>query len=162
MEPDATPPLGPEVEQGLSMHDNSPITMMQFVSGIAATVLTTVATWGGIVLKRKRPKVGAEDAVYEVNKATIVDQRAQLVALRSENDELRTARNEFESAVTRAQANLEIAQQAAQAAMDAAKRNADDLVVLRRKWEHSQQYIFVLRAELAKQGIPIPIPPESA
>lgn len=161
MEPDVTPPSGPEVEAGVpDMHGDGPITMLQFVSGIAATVLTTLGTWGAIILKRKRPKVGAEDAVYEVNRATIEDQRAQLVALRSENDALRQARNEFEGAVTRAHANLEIAQQAAAAALAAAQRNAHDLEALRTKWETAQRYIFMLRAELAKFNIPIPAEPK--
>lgn len=173
MEPDNLPPPAPqpEIEQGVGYGQVGafptsstplPVSWMQVISLAVSTLLTGVVTWGAIILKRKRPKSGAEDAVYEVNRATIEDQRAQIEALQKENDALRTARNDFEAANVRAQANLEIARAAAETASQAARSNAAELVGLRAKWEQAQRYIFMLRAELAKHNIPIPPEPASS
>lgn len=168
MEPDATPPLGPEAEQGLPMispdmgplaNGESPVTWAQLVASIIGTLITVVGGWMAIILKRKRPKTGAEDAVYEINRATIEDQRAQITALQKENDTLRTSRNEFEAAATRAETNHKIASEAAQTAKDALLRTQSDIAALHDKWEKAQRYIYTLRAELVRHNIPVPPEP---
>ena len=65
--------------------------------------LTLLTTLGSVWLRRKRPKSGAEDAVYETSQLTILDLRAENKALRAENDTLRVGRNEAEAALAQAQ-----------------------------------------------------------
>lgn len=154
------PPLPPEIEQVVpALADAAPVTWAQLWSALGATFITTVGGLGAIWLKRKRPKAGAEDAVYEVNRATIEDQRAQIAALQKENDALRTSRNEFEAAATRAITNHQIAAEAAETARGALLRTQSDMSDLREKWERAQRYIYALRAELARHNIPLPPEP---
>lgn len=159
MEPDVNVPF--EVEQVIpdDLSSTVPTTPWQTIAYIGGLVLTTLATWGGIVLKRKRPKDGAQDAVFEINRVTIEDQRTQIKALQAENDTLRQARSEFEAASTMANANLKIARQAAEAAVKAAEATAAELEALRPKWIKAQQYIHELRTTLARHGLEIPPEP---
>jgi len=160
MEPDAAPG-GPEVEMGVPDMPGStlPTNLWQTIAYIGGIVLTFFGTWGGIVLRRKRPKAGAEDAVYEVNRATILDLRTQNEALRKENDTLRTNVSGFDGANIRMQANLEVATNAARAAQAAAEASTAEMLVLRERWIKARQYIFTLRAVLAEKGLPIPEEP---
>lgn len=133
-----------------------PTSRLQAAYLLAASIITGVATTAGIWLRKKRPKAGAEDAVYEINRATIEDQRAQINSLQLENTALRTARGEFEAALLTANANLKIAQQAAAAAAQAAAENVVELENLRRRWLAARQYIHTLHTKLAEHGLPIP------
>ncbi len=133
-----------------------PTSRLQAIYLAATSVITAVATLAGIHLKKKRPKAGAEDAVYEINRATIEDQRAQINSLQLENTALRTARGEFEAALLTANANLKIAQQAAAAAAQAAAENVVELENLRQRWLRARQYIHTLHTKLAEHGLAIP------
>lgn len=137
-----------------------PTTRLQAIYLFAASALTTLGALAGIWLKKKRPKSGAEDAVYEINRATIEDQRQQIVALRAENAALSKARGEFEAALMLANANLQIAQQAAATAAKAAADNVTELEALRGKWLRARQYIHTLHTTLAEAGLDIPPEPE--
>ena len=130
-----------------------------WVTGVVSSVITAVTTLAAIWLKRKRPKSGAEDAVYETNRLTIIDLREQLSAARAENDALRSARNEAESAASFAQTQAKIAQQAAEAAAGAAQAATDQLEALRENWVRKLQYIHTLKSTLARHGIEVPPEP---
>ena len=132
----------------------------QALAAFGGTLLTGLIGWGAIILRKKRPKSGAEDAVYEVNRLTIEDQRQQIRILTDENALLRRSNNEFEAAVITTNANLQIASQAAQTAARAAEANMQELVTLRANWLRSQQYIHILRTELARHGLAIPEEPK--
>lgn len=158
------PPI-PEIEQegGTPVldfvpipHGESPVTWMQLLLGAVTTLLSVLGTWGAIVLRRKRPREGAQDAVYEINRDTILDLRAQNEALRKENDTLRTSRAEFEGALITANANVRIAQQAAETAARAAGENLAELGLLRNRWVAAQGYIHTLKSTLARHGIAVP------
>ena len=133
-----------------------PGTPWQLLAGLGGTVLTGLISLAAIMLRKKRPKAGAEDAVYEVNRMTIEDQRAQIRIKDDEIAQLRTSRNEFEAAVITTNANLQIATQAAQTAARAAEANAIELVKLRTNWLRALQYIHILQTELARHGLPVP------
>lgn len=137
-----------------------PTTRLQAVYLFAASALTTLGALAGIWLKKKRPKSGAEDAVYEINRATIEDQRQQIVTLRAENLALSKARGEFEAALMISNANLTIASQAAATAARAAQENATELQALRARWLRARQYIHTLHTKLAEAGLDIPPEPE--
>lgn len=133
-----------------------PGTPWQLLAGLGGTALTGLISLAAIMLRKKRPKAGAEDAVYEVNRMTIEDQRAQIRIKDDEIAQLRTSRNEFEAAVITTNANLQIATQAAQTAARAAEANAIELVKLRTNWLRALQYIHILQTELARHGLPVP------
>lgn len=135
-------------------------TPWQVVAGLGGTLLTGMISLAAIVLRKKRPKAGAEDAVYEVNRMTIEDQRTQIRLKDDEITQLRTSRNEFEAAVITTNANLQIATHAAQTAARAAEANALELVKLRSNWIRALQYIHILQTELARHGLPVPPQPE--
>lgn len=139
-----------------------PTSRFQAAYLLAASALTTVGAAVGIWLRRKRPKSGAEDAVYEINRATIEDQRQQIAALRAENQALSTARGEFEAALMISNANLTIASQAAATAARAAQENAVELEALRSRWLRQRAYIHTLHYTLAEAGLDIPPEPEGA
>ena len=137
-----------------------PTNKFQTIYLLAASALTTLGALAGIWLKKKRPKSGAEDAVYEINRATIEDQRQQIAALRAENAALSKARGEFEAALMISNANLTIASQAAATAAKAAQENAVELQALRARWLRARQYIHTLHTSLAEAGLDIPPEPE--
>ena len=139
-----------------------PTSKFQAAYLLAASALTTLGAAVGVWLRRKRPKSGAEDAVYEINRATIEDQRQQIVALRAENAALSKARGEFEAALMISNANLTIASQAAATAARAAQENAVELEALRSRWLRQRAYIHTLHATLAEAGLDIPPEPEGA
>lgn len=159
MEQDAYPNSAAEMEAAIpefTMPMSQSMSLWQTVTWIAGGLLTTLGTWGAIILRRRRPKSGAEDAVFEINRATIVDLRAQVEILQKENDALRTARAEFEGLNLRIRANLEIASQAAEAAQRAARDSTEEMLKLRERWVKAKHYIFTLRSLLAEHGIAIP------
>ena len=121
--------------------------------------ITLVTTLGSVWLRRKRPKSGAEDAVYETSQLTILDLRAENKALRAENDTLRVGRNEAEAALAQAQAQAKIAAQAAETASAAAKLATHELETIRARWVAKLQYIHTLKSTLALHGIEIPPEP---
>lgn len=137
----------------------SPVSWMQLLLAGVTTLVSVIGTWGAIVLRRKRPRDGAQDAVYEINRDTILDLRAQNEALRKENDTLRTSRAEFEGALITANANVRIAQQAAETAARAADENLVELSALRSRWVAAQGYIHTLKSTLARHGVPVPPEP---
>lgn len=137
-----------------------PTNKFQTIYLLAASALTTIGATVGILLRRKRPKSGAEDAVYEINRATIEDQRQQIAALRAENAALSKARGEFEAALMISNANLTIASQAAATAARACQENAVEVEALRGRWLRQRAYIHTLHAKMAEAGLEIPPEPE--
>lgn len=131
----------------------------QQLVAIITVVLSTIGGWVTIVLRRKRPRDGASDAVFEANTATIVDLRRENVALRGENDELRRLRSEFEGQLITANANLKIAQQAAATAAAAAENNLREYEALQQRYVKARRHIHDLRTKLADHGLEIPPEP---
>ncbi len=131
----------------------------QSIVYILAPAVPMIGTLVAIVLRKKRPRDGAQDAVFEASTAQIADLRAQNRALSTENDALRSSRGDFEAQAIRSQAAQEVARAAAKAAADALARTAADCASVRLKAEQAIRYNFVLRGELAKNGLAIPPDP---
>lgn len=159
MPPEAAPQTEEQARITLPNGSATPVTWTQLWLALGTTAISTAGTLWAIILRRKRPKAGAEDAVYEVNRATILDLRAQVEALQKENAALRTQRADFEGLLAIANANLRIAQQAADIAVRAARENDAALIALRARQLQSDGYIYTLHAALAKAGVPIPPEP---
>lgn len=129
---------------------------------LGATALTALVVLAALYLRHRRPaREGTESAAYEVARATIEDQRSQLVVLRAEIDALRASRDKCSSSLAIAEANVLIAQEAARTAADAAAANANELRRARRALERCEAYIHLLRTTLARYGHPIPEMPDA-
>lgn len=147
----------PSVAQPVPEIASDELTVGAYLGGTAITALVLLVA---LYLRHRRPaREGTESTAYEVARATIEDQRTQLVALRVEGEALRTARDACSAGLAIAEANVLIAQEAARTAATAAEANAAELRKARVALERCESYIHTLRTALARHGLDIPDPP---